>query len=185
MKIYVKINNWHFLNQQVVVIVFQFISSSVSGKINTFLDQQVVVWVFLIQIRLFNLFICCQEINGWKDWNWNCSKIILNFMKTYGKINTWHFWINKSLPLSFSILFQCLRSFGFGGCLFTLVKLAYSPVIGGGSTMVLGPKKEGPSPEVVMGVLRSPGWGSEGISSWSTEQVVAGTGLPLVCPAPL
>lgn len=34
------------------------------------------------------------------------------------------------------------------------------PVIGGGSTTVDGPKKDGMSPEVVTGVLRSPGWAS-------------------------
>lgn len=34
------------------------------------------------------------------------------------------------------------------------------PVIGGGSTTVEGPKKDGMSPEVVTGVLRSPGWAS-------------------------
>lgn len=32
----------------------------------------------------------------------------------------------------------------------------YSPVIGGGSTTVAGPKNVGISPEVVTGVLRSP-----------------------------
>lgn len=34
------------------------------------------------------------------------------------------------------------------------------PVIGGGSTTVDGPKKDGMSPDVVTGVLRSPGWAS-------------------------
>lgn len=32
------------------------------------------------------------------------------------------------------------------------------PVMGGGSTTVEGPKKDGMSPEVVTGVLRSPVW---------------------------
>lgn len=54
------------------------------------------------------------------------------------------------------------------------------PVMGGGSTTVEGPKKEGMSPEVVTGVLRSPGWGSEAAGSLRSEAEAAlpGTGLP-------
>lgn len=58
--------------------------------------------------------------------------------------------------------------------------MRYSPVIGGGSTTVDGPKKDGMSPEVVTGVLRSPGCGSEGAGSSIAEHVTAGTGLPLL-----
>lgn len=54
----------------------------------------------------------------------------------------------------------------------------YSPVIGGGSTTVAGPKNEGISPDVVTGVLRSPCCGSEGVDSSAAEPVAAGTGLP-------
>lgn len=39
------------------------------------------------------------------------------------------------------------------------------PVMGGGSTTVDGPKKDGMSPEVVTGVLRSPGWASAAASA--------------------
>lgn len=41
-----------------------------------------------------------------------------------------------------------------------------------------GPKNDGTSPEVVTGVLRSPGWGSGGGGSSGAEQTAAGTGLP-------
>jgi hypothetical protein len=50
--------------------------------------------------------------------------------------------------------------------------------MGGGSTTVEGPKKEGMSPEVVTGVLRSPGWASETAGSSAAVQAAAGTGLP-------
>lgn len=53
-----------------------------------------------------------------------------------------------------------------------------SPVIGGGSTTVEGPKKDGMSLDVVTGVLRSPGCGSEGAGSSAAKQVAAGIGLP-------
>lgn len=49
------------------------------------------------------------------------------------------------------------------------------PVMGGGSTTVEGPKKEGPSPEVVTGVLRSPGGTA---SMRSVTGPAAGEGLP-------
>lgn len=60
------------------------------------------------------------------------------------------------------------------------------PVMGGGSTTVEGPKKDGISPEVVTGVLRSPGWGSEAAVSLRSAVVAAwpGSGLPAV-PTPL
>lgn len=50
--------------------------------------------------------------------------------------------------------------------------------MGGGSTTVEGPKNEGTSPDVVTGVLRSPGWVSDGGGSSTAEQAAAGTGLP-------
>lgn len=53
--------------------------------------------------------------------------------------------------------------------------------MGGGSTTVEGPKKEGTSPEVVTGVLRSPDCGSEAAVSVRSVTAVAalpGTGLP-------
>lgn len=49
------------------------------------------------------------------------------------------------------------------------------PEIGGGSTRLLGPKKEGNSPAVVTGVLRSP---CAGGGSQSDVAAVAGGGLP-------
>lgn len=55
---------------------------------------------------------------------------------------------------------------------------AHSPVMGGGSTTVEGPKNEGTSPDVVTGVLRSPGCVSDGGGSSTAEQAAAGTGLP-------
>lgn len=48
-------------------------------------------------------------------------------------------------------------------------------MMGGGSTTVDGPKKEGPSPEVVTGVLRSPGGAA---SERSVTGPAAGIGLP-------
>lgn len=49
--------------------------------------------------------------------------------------------------------------------------------MGGGSTTVEGPKKEGPSAAVVTGVLRSPGVGS-GASSVGPWGPRVGGGLP-------
>lgn len=43
------------------------------------------------------------------------------------------------------------------------------PVMGGGSTTVEGPKKDGMSPEVVTGVLRSPVWVSPCDWDWSSD----------------
>ena len=47
------------------------------------------------------------------------------------------------------------------------------PVIGGGSTTVDGPKKDGISPDVVTGVLRSPGWVSGAAASSSPAPAAA------------
>lgn len=67
-----------------------------------------------------------------------------------------------------------------GGIFEAAVFSRYSPVMGGGSTTDEGPKNEGMSLDVVTGVLRSPGCGSEGAGSSTAEQVAAGTGLPLL-----
>ncbi|KAK6621569.1 hypothetical protein RUM44_001376 [Polyplax serrata] len=57
--------------------------------------------------------------------------------------------------------------------------VARSPVIGGGSTTVEGPKNDGISPEVVTGVLRSPCCGSGAAGSVLADSPeAAGTGLP-------
>lgn len=57
--------------------------------------------------------------------------------------------------------------------------------MGGGSTTVEGPKKDGTSPDVVTGVLRSPGCVSGGGGSSGAEQTDAGTGLqPLSTAVP-
>lgn len=51
--------------------------------------------------------------------------------------------------------------------------------MGGGSTTVEGPKKEGMSLDVVTGVLRSPACASEGGgSSAAAVQAAVGPGLP-------
>lgn len=48
-------------------------------------------------------------------------------------------------------------------------KWSHLPVMGGGSTTVEGPKKDGMSPEVVTGVLRSPVWVSPCDWDWSSD----------------
>lgn len=48
-----------------------------------------------------------------------------------------------------------------------------------------GPKNEGTSPDVVTGVLRSPGWVSDGGGSSTAEQAAVGMGLPPLSTEPL